>query len=70
MRIVENHYFKHYVDEPKLTFISGCSLPNAENGIVKNVVFRNCTFHPGCKGWRFVNCEFVNCCGDNYIRCC
>lgn len=44
---IKNHYFKHYADEPKMTFISGLPLPNADNnGIVRDVRFIGCS-EPG-----------------------
>jgi hypothetical protein len=62
MKLVEDTYFKHPGN-----FISGCALPLNDNGIVENVCFLHCTFHPACSEICFVNCVFISCQGEDYI---
>lgn len=48
--------------------ISGLPLPMDCNGEVHEKVFARCTFHPNCSSVIFVNCEFIDCEGDDLLR--
>ncbi len=65
--VVENRYYKSYSDEPERTFISGLPLPQSDNGVVRNVQFIGCDFHPACRSYKFENCEFIGCSGDDHF---
>lgn len=62
-REIKDRYFKQYAETPEIQFISGLPLPRSENGMVENVQFIGCDFHPCCKDFRFVNCDFIGCSG-------
>jgi hypothetical protein len=47
--------------------MSGLPLPIDPDGKVRNTRFKNCVFHPVCDDVVFVNCEFVDCNGVNYL---
>ena len=61
--VVKNTYFKQDADDPKTRFISGLPLPQSDNGVVRNVQFIGCDFHPACESYKFENCEFIGCSG-------
>ena len=52
-------YFKD--QRPDEGLISGLPLPKDEDGIVRDKMFEDCSFHPNCQDVRFVHCSFKNC---------
>jgi len=60
---IKNCYFKQYADYPDMRFISGLPMPNLVDGVVGNVRFIGCSFHPACEDFRFENCDFIGCSG-------
>lgn len=59
----DNYYFK---DRPEgKTLMSGYPLPKGDDGIVRNITFLNCDFHPNCRPKLFVQCTFTNCDGPH-----
>lgn len=60
-----NMYFKD--DGSHRQYISGLILPTDDDGVVRNKTFIRCTFHPACGEVKFVNCDFVDCDGVNYL---
>lgn len=59
---VSNTYFKQ--GGP---YISGRPLPTDEDGKVRSKTFIKCSFHPNCNGTEFIDCEFHQCDGDEWI---
>jgi hypothetical protein len=63
---ISNRYYK---DRPAgVVLMSGLPLPKDENGIVRNIDFVNCEFHPNCRSIPFVNCTFESCDGADQLR--
>ena len=58
-RDVKDTYFKDAGDGR--SFMSGLRLPRDSDGVVRNIRFIDCTFHPSCKSASFENCEFQDC---------
>jgi hypothetical protein len=56
MKTITNHYFKD--QDPKYPLLSGLPLPKDPDGIVRNIRFVDCSFHPNCKHTKFEGCEF------------
>ena len=48
--------------------ISGLPLPKDEDGVVRNIEFVECTFHPNCSEVKFEGCTFVRCRGMEYLH--
>ena len=59
----DNWYFKY--QSPEENLISGRPLPKDDDGIVRNIEFVNCEFHPNCEPSHFENCTFTNCYGPH-----
>jgi len=52
-------YFKD--QDPTHQLVSGLPLPKDEDGIVRDKMFEDCSFHPNCHDVRFVRCSFKGC---------
>lgn len=61
MQTIENHYFKDAGDG--VTFMSGLPLPRDPDGVVRNIRFVRCEFHPCCRAV-FENCVMEDCDGS------
>jgi hypothetical protein len=59
MREYVNYYFKD--QDPTKPLISGMPLPKDHDGVVREVRFIDCDFHPNCQDVKFERCEFVRC---------
>lgn len=58
---LSNRYYKDRPDGVQL--ISGLPLPKAEDGLVHDIHFIECSFHPNCRPEQFIGCKFTNCDG-------
>jgi hypothetical protein len=58
-------YFKD--QPPGRPLLSGLPLPKDGDGVVRNVRFLGCLFHPNCGRVKFEGCEFVDCDGEEWI---
>ena len=61
MKEIRNVYYKD--QDPKHPLMSGLPLPKDSDGIVRNIRFLDCTFHPNCQDVKFENCQFAGCSG-------
>ena len=61
MREIKNTYFKD--QDPRRPLLSGLPLPKGEDGVVRDIHFIDCNFHPNCDPKFFVDCKFTNCNG-------
>jgi hypothetical protein len=66
MRLMKDRYYKNAARDVKL--ISGLPLPKDEDGVVRNVLFKGCDFHPSCGEVVFEGCEFVDCQGVEWLE--
>lgn len=57
--VIVNTYFRD--DGTGRSFMSGYPLPRGYKGVIRNVTFVGCEFHPDCCGSMFKNCHFVDC---------
>lgn len=61
-KTIVNHYYKDSGHGER--YMSGLPLPRDPDGVVRNVNFVGCTFHPCCAA-KFENCSIT---GDRFLK--
>lgn len=66
-RELENRYYKDGGEGDR--YISGLALPRGDDGLIRDIRFVKCDFHPICGSLKnvFVGCEFIECEGQEYL---